>query len=96
MRLRITSINANAWLRIYEVEVNKTTNEQLAQPIAYLADNTYIGEVADRSVSTSYQMATDDVLTYQLIDNLKADEINVLYTSDNAGEEAPTIELYWE
>ena len=51
MRLRITSINANAWLRIYEVEVNKTTNEQLAQPIAYLADNTYIGEVADRSVS---------------------------------------------
>ena len=96
VRLRITSINANAWLRIYEVEVNKTTNEQLAQPIAYLADNTYIGEVADRSVSTSYQMATDDVLTYQLIDNLKADEINVLYTSDNAGEEAPTIELYWE
>lgn len=96
VRLRITSINANAWLRIYEVEVNKTTNEQLAQPIAYLADNTYIGEVADRSVSTSYQMATDDMLTYQLIDNLKADEINVLYTSDNAGEEAPTIELYWE
>ena len=96
VRLRITSINANAWLRIYEVEVNKTTNEQLAQPVAYLADNTYIGEVADRSVSTSYQMATDDVLTYQLIDNLKADEINVLYTSDNAGEEAPTIELYWE
>ena len=92
VRLRITSINANAWLRIYEVEVNKTTNEQLAQPIAYLADNTYIGEVADRSVSTSYQMATDDVLTYQLIDNLKADEINVLYTSDNAGEEA-TIEV---
>ena len=92
VRLRITSINANAWLRIYEVEVNKTTNEQLAQPIAYLADNTYVGEVADRSVSTSYQMATDDVLTYQLIDNLKADEINVLYTSDNAGEEA-TIEV---
>ena len=90
--LLITSINANAWLRIYEVEVNKTTNEQLAQPIAYLADNTYIGEVADRSVSTSYQMATDDMLTYQLIDNLKADEINVLYTSDNAGEDA-TIEV---
>src|SRR5699024_4494730 len=93
VRLRITSINANAWLRIYEVEVNKTTNEQMAQPVAYLADNTYIGEVADRSVSTSYQMAADDVLTYQLIDNQKADEINVLYTSDNAGEEAPTIEL---
>ena len=92
VRLRITSINANAWLRIYEVEVNKTTNEQLAQPVAYLADNTYIGEVADRSVSTSYQMAADDVLTYQLIDNLKADEINVLYTSDNAGEDA-TIEV---
>lgn len=93
VRLRITDVNANAWLKVYEVEVNKTTNEQLAQPVATLKDNTYVKEVADGTISTSSLIQEDEVLTYQLIKDVKIEDINILYQTVKKGNKTPTVEI---
>lgn len=80
VRMRITSLGTNAWLRLYEVEVNKEANEQLARPIAYVSDGSSASAAGDRDISTYYAAGSDDTLTYQLIDNVHADEITILYS----------------
>lgn len=96
VRLRITKVSTNAWLKFYEFAINSKADQMLATPIAYEVNNDVLSpamEIADRNISTKYTMKENSVLTYQLIENKKISKINLLYRYSGSEADASVIEV---